>query len=198
MKETKWLAPALAGVFGIGALVLILKLVVAPSAPTIPSGPAPQGIVPQTKMNAELAREIDVLRQVVARDPKNGEAWTQLGNNLFDSNRPTESIEAYARALEITPNNPNILTDQGVMYRAIGQFDKAIANFRKAIAINPRHTIARFNWGVVLYNDLRDLKGAKEVFLQYEAMGGGEHSVNVRGLLGEIEKETAAHGTAPK
>jgi tetratricopeptide (TPR) repeat protein len=48
------------------------------------------------------------------------------------------------------------MTDMGVMYRRSGQPLKAIEAFDKAVIIDPRHEIARFNKGIVYMHDLND------------------------------------------
>jgi cytochrome c-type biogenesis protein CcmH/NrfG len=98
---------------------------------------------------------INVALQVVQRDPKNAAAWVQLGNDYFDTNQHQKSIDAYARALELQPNNPDVLTDQGVMYRAVGKFDEAIAVFEKAQQAAPTHMQSLLNMAVVYDNDLK-------------------------------------------
>src|SRR5690349_4388977 len=70
--------------------------------------------------------------KIVVRDPKNLQAWVQLGNDYFDTGQPQKAVAAYGKALELKPDDPNVLTDQGVMYKQVGAFDKAIANFERA------------------------------------------------------------------
>ncbi len=93
--------------------------------------------------------------KIVAQDPKNLQAWIQLGNDYYDTEQPQTAINAYAKALELKPDSPNILTDQGVMYRKVGWYDKAIANFEKAQAIDPRHLQSIYNLGLVYADDLK-------------------------------------------
>ena len=50
------------------------------------------------------------------------------------------------------------------MYRALGQFDKAVENFRKANEANPRHLQSLFNLGVVYAYDLKQPKKAIEAW----------------------------------
>ncbi len=81
--------------------------------------PAPAPAVNQQQQTA-------ILEGIVAREPNNRNAWIQLGHRFFDSNQPMKAINAYAKALELNGNDPDILTDQGVMYRRVGWYDKAI------------------------------------------------------------------------
>ena len=127
-----------------------------PSAMSAPGG-MPGGFTtpaPAPGTDDKVSR-IAMAEQFVAREPKNVQAWIQLGNDLFDTNQAQKSIEAYAKALELQPNNPDVLTDQGVMFRAVGQFDQAIANFEKAQKIAPDHLQSLINIAVVYDNDLK-------------------------------------------
>ncbi len=100
------------------------------------------------------------LEEFLKDNPDNAEAWVQLGNLFFDTNRFTDSIEAYERSLELAPANPNVLTDLGVMYRRNKAPEKAVEAFDRAIAVAPTHETARFNKGIVFMHDLNNLEEA--------------------------------------
>jgi cytochrome c-type biogenesis protein CcmH/NrfG len=103
------------------------------------------------KILANLLRHEEELR----RDPDNAEAWTHMGNLYYDAGEAEKSIQAYERALTLAPDVPDVLVDCGVMYRKIKNYNKALEYFTKALAVSPRHEIALFNTGIVLYYDLR-------------------------------------------
>jgi cytochrome c-type biogenesis protein CcmH/NrfG len=136
-------------------------------------GTPPGGFAPPPTTDDKVGR-IAMAQQLVARDPKNVQAWVQLGNDFFDTNQPQKSIEAYARALELQPDNPDVLTDQGVMYRAVGQFEKAIANFERAQKVAPTHLQSLINIAVVYDADLKKTDkavAALEKVLQLDPAG---------------------------
>jgi cytochrome c-type biogenesis protein CcmH/NrfG len=149
----------------------------APMATTPPSMAAPgapQGGGFAPPVTDDKVGRIAMAQQLVARDPKNVQAWIQLGNDFFDTNQAQKSIEAYARALELQPDNPDVLTDQGVMYRAVGQFEQAIANFEKAQKIAPSHLQSLINIAVVYDADLKKTDkaiAALEKVLQVDPAG---------------------------
>ncbi len=118
------------------------------AAPAAPAAPMPS-------VNMDYQRRIAVTEQVVKQDPKNLQAWIELGNDYFDTQQRQKAIDAYAHALELDPKNANVLTDQGVMYREVGSFDKAIANFEKASTLDPNHLQSLYNLGVVYAYDLK-------------------------------------------
>ena len=120
------------------------------AAPTqMPQNPGtlPNTVEAQARMFSNL--------QIVAREPKNLDAWKQLGNDYFDSHEPQKAVDAYAKALELEPNNADILTDQGIMYRELMAYDKAIANFEKSAKLDPKHVQSLFNMGIVYSQDLK-------------------------------------------
>ncbi|HET9551804.1 MAG TPA: tetratricopeptide repeat protein [Anaeromyxobacteraceae bacterium] len=117
-------------------------------APGAPAGQSPQQV-------AELTQRIDMNLRIVAKDPKNVAAWIALGNDYFDTRQLQKSIDAYGEALKLQPGNPDVLTDQGVMYEQQGNFDQALANFEQANKIAPTHVQSLYNIGVV-YSHKKD------------------------------------------
>ncbi len=133
-------------------------------------------------------QKIKALQDIVSSDAKNREAWVQLGHNYFDSNQPLEAIEAYDKALQLDGNDANVLTDQGVMYRRIGWFDKAIANFTKANELNPNHPQSLFNLGLVYRDDLQEIEKAQKAWNHYlQISPTGQGADNVRTMLDHLE-----------
>jgi cytochrome c-type biogenesis protein CcmH/NrfG len=111
--------------------------------------------------NHEDQGQIAALEEAVAKDPKNAEAWIELGNLYFDAQKIDGAIHAYETALKVKPDNANVITDLGVMYRKKGQAKEALALFNKAHEINPKHEVSLFNAGVVLMHDLNQPKEAR-------------------------------------
>jgi cytochrome c-type biogenesis protein CcmH/NrfG len=107
-----------------------------------------------------VQKRIEGLRERVAQDPRDVSSWIALGNAYFDSERKADAVEAYGKALELQPDNPDVLTDQGVMYRELGAYDKAVLNFEKAASINPKHVQSLLNLGIVYAENLKDFDGA--------------------------------------
>ncbi|HEY6874675.1 MAG TPA: tetratricopeptide repeat protein [Geobacteraceae bacterium] len=126
--------------------------------------------------------------KIVAQDPKNLQAWIQLGNDYFDTGQAQKAIYAYGMALELKPNDPNVLTDQGVMYKQAGAFDKAIANFEKAQQIDPTHLQSLYNMGVVYAEDLKQPDKAIKVWSRYlELDSTSPTAQQIKGMLEQIK-----------
>jgi hypothetical protein len=137
-----------------------LAMPAAGGIPGLPGGPpgGMPGAVPGGmggNPGAQLQQRIATHEQLVKQNPKDVQAWIQLGNDYFDTHQHQKSIDAYAKALELKPDDPDVLTDQGIMYRELGQFDRAARNFERASQVNPRHLQSLFNLGVVYANDLK-------------------------------------------
>lgn len=161
----------------------------APPAVTSP-GAVPGGFAPMPGQPPAVDRvaEIKMLQELVQREPKNAQAWIKLGNDLFDTNQAQKSVEAYGRALELEPNNPDVLTDQGVMYRALGQFEQAIANFEKAQKLAPSHLQSLINIAVVYDADLKQpdkAVAALERVIQIDP--NGQFGTQAKGFLQQIK-----------
>jgi len=121
-----------------------------------PSGMPPAGMPPaggpaqdDPRALAAAQQRIAMSQQIVAKDPKNAAAWIALGNDYFDTHQAQKAIDAYGAALKLQPANPDVLTDQGVMYEQLADYDHALANFDQAQKIDPRHVQSAFNLGVI-------------------------------------------------
>lgn len=145
---------------------------VASSGPKPAAPPAaPAGMPPM--QDPGLQNQVEALARIKAntaalqREPNNVEGWIQLGNDYFDTHQPQPAVDAYAKAIKLAPNHPRIadvLTDQGVMYREMKQFDKALANFKQANKLNPDHLPSLLNMGVVYKEDLHDTASARKTW----------------------------------
>lgn len=146
--------------------------------------PAGSTFAPVAAPATDYQQQIKTLQAVLAKEPNNRQAWVQLGHNYFDSGNPMQAIEAYDKALEMDGNDPDVLTDQGIMYRRVGWFDKAIDNFIKASELNPQHLNSLFNMGIVYNQDLGDKKKADEAWNRYlELNPTGQGADKVRTML---------------
>ena len=98
--------------------------------------------------------ELRQLQQAVTNNPNSVEAWNRLGHWYFDHESPVEAIKAYESSLRLKADDPDIITDLGIMYRSLGRYEQSLDLFRKASGLDPKHEQSRFNQGIVLYFDL--------------------------------------------
>jgi Flp pilus assembly protein TadD len=73
----------------------------------------------------------------------------QAGNNFMDQQMFDKAIPQYEQALAMDSLQPDIMVDLGACYHALGENAKADLQFRRALAMNPKHPVALFNMGVV-------------------------------------------------
>jgi tetratricopeptide (TPR) repeat protein len=143
---------------------------------------------PASAPAVDYQQKITMLERIVAKEPENRNAWVQLGHNYFDADQPVKAIDAYDKALALNGDDPNVLTDQGVMYRRLGAFDQAIANFTKANAINPNHQQSLYNLGIVYLYDLKDPVKALEAWKKFLAVAPpGPQSAQVQAEVDSLE-----------
>jgi len=191
-KETVILAVVIAFLVGFitGATVAILKgkkgvegpaMVQKPQTAPMPAPPGPSPL--------EVASKIETLKEIVKKDPKNLPAWVELGNLYFDSNQPKEAIEAYSQYLAIKPDNADVRTDMAIMYRNLGEMDRALEQFQKAAQSDPKHINSRYNIGIVLLHDKQDIKGAIKAWEEYLKVDPkSERAERVRAQMANLKK----------
>ena len=173
-KETVILSVVIAFLVGFitGATVAILKGRKNDARPvaTQPSA-APPAMAPAAPLSSPSSEEVNpkiqALKDIVQKDAKNLSALVELGNLYFDTDQPKEAVEAYSKYLAIKPDNADVRTDMGIMYRKLGDSDRAMQEFRKAAQTDPTHVNSRYNIGVVLLHDKQDIKGAIKAWEDY-------------------------------
>jgi tetratricopeptide (TPR) repeat protein len=130
--------------------------------------PSATGGMPVGAGSADDYRQrIAAAEKIVAADPTNRQIWIQLGNDYFDTGQAQKAINAYGKALELNPKDPNVLTDQGVMYQQVKRYDLAIGNFEKAQQIDPAHLQSQYNMGMVYAHDLHQTDKAIKALNRY-------------------------------
>ena len=155
-KSTVYIVGVLA--LGIGLYIgnLISTLYApAPHQAGVQQAPAQQSSVASVSdIPPQTLRRILDLEKQVQQTPGDVAAWTKLSHLYFDSNQYKKAIKGYTTVLNLKPNQPDILVDLGVMYRRDHQHNKAVEMFDKALSVAPKHEVAHFNKGIVLYYDL--------------------------------------------
>jgi len=105
-------------------------------------------------------QQVQALRGIVARDPRNAQAAIELGNMLYDAGRYGEAIPVYQQAFALQPTNVALSTDLGTALWYSGRADEALAQYAKSLALNPTHAQTLFNIGIVTLDGKHDAVGA--------------------------------------
>jgi len=102
---------------------------------------APQDYYPRAKAAAQKALELDDLL---------GEAHTSFGNVLFRYLELAESTREFERGIELNPNYPTAHQWYGrCTLLMTGQFDRAIAEVKRAVELDPVSSIIHADLGSV-------------------------------------------------
>jgi cytochrome c-type biogenesis protein CcmH/NrfG len=139
------------------------------------AGAAPQPVPQQQAASSDIPGQTVVpldesraneLRATAEKNAGDAPTRVQLGNMYFDAGRYQDAAKWYEEALRITPANADVSTDLGITYYYTNQPDRALAQFDRSLAIDPKHSKTLLNIGVVRAFGKQDLAGAAKAWQQ--------------------------------
>lgn len=140
-------------------------------------------------LGGDNLQQIENLQNIIKSNGATAEIWKKLGDIYFDNDRPEQAIKAYESALVLSPDDTDILNDQGAMYRQAGNFEQALANFEKAYSINPNNLESLYNSGYVCAFDLKNIPKALFLWRRYlEHESKSETARQVRSFIEQYGK----------
>lgn len=89
-------------------------------------------------------KAVSTLRQIIDRDPLNGEALLQLAGYLADKDRAEEAIFNFEAARELEDYKLRALLEEAQLYVRLSEYSKAIPLLREAQRIDPQDRIAKY------------------------------------------------------
>ena len=102
-------------------------------------------------LNKEFDKGIAEAERAVALEPNSAEAVYMLANNLSWARSPEESLPYYKKALRLSPIPPwSLLHNMAVAYRDSGQYEEAIAMYRKIFQKWPQAIISHVGCAAAL------------------------------------------------
>ncbi len=93
----------------------------------------------------------------ITADSNNADLHSEKGVTLFHQSLTFEALAEMNRAVEIEPNNPYRYSSRAYIKNALKDVDGAIADYEKAIELDPEDAIAMNNLGM-----LQEKQGNKE------------------------------------
>ncbi|PKL37768.1 MAG: hypothetical protein CVV44_15635 [Spirochaetae bacterium HGW-Spirochaetae-1] len=87
-------------------------------------------------MNSCFREAGDCFRDVVAREPENGEAWHFLGGVMHHLGQYDAAIEYYTKAIKLDPAAYHSFHNRGLSRHYGAQYDSAIQDYSQAIELN--------------------------------------------------------------
>lgn len=109
------------------------------------------------------ALAVRYLERATALSPENERAWSQLGYDLSRLGRTEEAIDAYERALELTPEDIHAATELALIYVDRGAYRTAIATLEPRL---PKDRGETMSWILLAtcYEKAGDRAGARRVW----------------------------------
>jgi serine/threonine protein kinase/Tfp pilus assembly protein PilF len=98
----------------------------------------------------KLEQAVGFYRAALARRPRSGVAYSNLGLALKDLGQLEEALASCRRAVELNPNSAWFHNNLGNVLRRAGRGDEAIAAYRRAIELAPELAPAHNNLGGTL------------------------------------------------
>ena len=91
--------------------------------------------------------------------------------------RYTEATDAFSHALQVAPDDPDLLYGRGLAYAEIGKIDQAVADFRRLLQIKPNDIDASNALGFTLADAGRDLPEAEKLIAAARAAKPDDPSI---------------------
>ena len=120
---------------------------------------------------------------VITHNPQARGAHHNLGVYLQAEGRYAEAHVAYQTALELLPDNLELLVDIGTLLSDQGRHEEAIARFREALRVNPQHPNAIRNLATVLMKQGQYAEGLAMVQQVIARDPGDVQAHNLSGML---------------
>jgi len=135
----------------------------------------------------EYDRAEDIVKQLIRENPDKESLLLTLGNIHLFKNKTKQALDAYERALQIAPENPDIYTNIALIYKQQGNADNAISFLQKALSFTKERADIYYNLGNV-YKQSKNYDDAEEAFL--EAVELNPEFANAYNNLGSLYIET--------
>lgn len=88
----------------------------------------------------------------VKSEPKDADAWNNLGVSYDKLKQYDQAIQAYREALRIQPDNASALRNMGIAYGHLGRYEQSIQALRESVHIQPEDAVAWRNLGIAYHN----------------------------------------------
>ena len=110
-----------------------------------------------------LKEAIESYKKILEIEPKNTQAWFNLGYSYNEIGDHEKAIESYKKVVEIDSKNTLAWNNMGNIYSKIENYKKAIESFKKVVEIDPKQ-IKTWHYIAHAYDKLGNHEKAKESF----------------------------------
>jgi tetratricopeptide (TPR) repeat protein len=144
------------------------------------------------KESGDTSNAISSFQTCVEQEPENYDAYIQLGL-LYGARHNKLATQYYSSALRLNPASTEALYNRGLFYQDHGDLDKAVADYKMILQIDPAFKDAHYNMG---YINLVYLKNYRQAVAEFsDAIRLGKYYVEAyynRGLSYEKLGDKAA------
>lgn len=109
---------------------------------------------------AELLKD---LQERLVKNPYDVETYTILGQLYLEHDETDKAIEAFEKAVSLTPGTADMYRSLGVAYLGKGNMERAAASLGRAAEMDPHDAAGHYHLGVAR-RELGDYEGAREAF----------------------------------
>jgi tetratricopeptide (TPR) repeat protein len=157
-----------------------------PQAEALPEGHPP--IEGASGADAQRLREqVAEIDALLAANPDDAGLMAAMGNVYFDASRWPEAREWYERSLQLSPGDPNVMTDLAVVYRNLGQSQRTVELLDEVLVIAPTHWQALYNKVVVYQFDLHEHDAAANALRALQELKKSNSAIpDLSGLESEV------------
>lgn len=110
---------------------------------------------------------IRIFSEIVAADPQDFVAWTELGSIYFGRNKHSDAERSYTKALQLKPDFMPALMNLGKLHMAKKNFGEAVVVLEKAVTSEPTSVEALHYLGE---SYLQNKQGSKAVVVLNQAL----------------------------
>ena len=111
----------------------------------------------------ELDQAIDQYKQAVQLAPTYSQVYNQLGYTYRQKGSYADSEQAFKKYIELIPSDPNPYDSYAELLLKTGRFDESIAQYRKALSIDPHFVPSHFGIAVDLMYQGKHADAAAEL-----------------------------------
>jgi tetratricopeptide (TPR) repeat protein len=135
-----------------------------------PSGAPPAGSGPAAPAMPDT-RKLEELQGRLQQSPKDPDLILAVANESFDVASKAGKApfvwqmarDHYLQYIALKQPTPDVLSDLGVTYRELGQFDEALQTFQRAEQLAPDHWQSQYNQVIVLAFDMKQYDKAQPI-----------------------------------
>jgi tetratricopeptide (TPR) repeat protein len=167
------------------------------TAEAMPAAQQPAASAAQTSAQLkEMAdRQAAPLLEKLKADGENADLLASVGNLYYDAQQYPVAVDYYARALRSRPADAAVRTDMGTAFWFMGNADKAISEFEKALTYVPNNSNTLFNLGLVKWKGKQDASGA---IAAWEQLLAADPNYAQKSQVEQMLAEVKSHAAAPQ